>query len=271
MKKPDNIITLRQHNQLLEFSEFGAHILRWQCAGHERLYLSPLAQLNGINAIRGGIPVIFPQFSDRGALPKHGFARTARWHLHRLDESSASAELSLRQSAQSKALWPHDFETRLRLQLQDNNSLSVTLSVHNLGLQAFSFTCALHSYWRVDDIDAVSIVGLETDSVWDNVSHISRNQSAAKLQIHAEHDCVYHGISQALEMAAGQRRIQLQSRGFDDVVIWNPGGDKAKSIADLPPAGERNFVCIEPARIREPVSLQPDQHWQAEHCIRILN
>jgi D-hexose-6-phosphate mutarotase len=58
----------------------GGHILGWTPAGGQpRLWLSPSAQCGPGLAIRGGIPVIFPQFSGRGPLPKHGLARDRGW------------------------------------------------------------------------------------------------------------------------------------------------------------------------------------------------
>ena len=57
----------------------GAQVLSWTVAGRERLYLSPRALFDGRSAIRGGIPLCFPQFNQRGPLPKHGFARNLAW------------------------------------------------------------------------------------------------------------------------------------------------------------------------------------------------
>ena len=53
----------------------GAHVLSWVSGGRERLFLSPANHWDGRTAIRGGIPVCFPQFNARGGLPRHGFAR----------------------------------------------------------------------------------------------------------------------------------------------------------------------------------------------------
>ena len=53
----------------------GAHVLSWVSQGRERLYLSPHSVMDAHAAIRGGVPVCFPQFNQRGPLPKHGFAR----------------------------------------------------------------------------------------------------------------------------------------------------------------------------------------------------
>ncbi len=64
-----------------EISLHGAHVLSWQPSpGRERLYLSPRASFADDAAIRGGIPVIFPQFGGRGTMLKHGFARLLEWH-----------------------------------------------------------------------------------------------------------------------------------------------------------------------------------------------
>ena len=54
----------------------GAQLLSWQAGGEEQLFLSPLAAHDGHTPIRGGIPVCFPQFNQRGPLVKHAFART---------------------------------------------------------------------------------------------------------------------------------------------------------------------------------------------------
>src|SRR5215212_9701610 len=64
------------------FSLHGAQLLSWvpQGAG-EQIYLSPLSRPGAGKAVRGGTPVCFPQFADRGPLPKHGFVRNSRWEL----------------------------------------------------------------------------------------------------------------------------------------------------------------------------------------------
>ena len=67
----------------------GAHVLSWVSQGRERLYLSPHSVMDGHAAIRGGVPVCFPQFNQRGSLPKHGFARNLPWHVQ---SSEAGAE-----------------------------------------------------------------------------------------------------------------------------------------------------------------------------------
>ena len=47
----------------------GAHMLSWISQGRERLFLSPNNLWDGKSAIRGGVPVCFPQFNQRGTLP----------------------------------------------------------------------------------------------------------------------------------------------------------------------------------------------------------
>ena len=56
----------------------GAQVLSWTVAGRERLYLSPRAMFDGRSAIRGGIPLCFPQFNQRGPLPSMALHATWR-------------------------------------------------------------------------------------------------------------------------------------------------------------------------------------------------
>ena len=61
----------------------GAHVTSWRAAGddEERLFVSAAAKFEDGLAIRGGIPVCFPQFADQGPLPMHGLVRTVPWVL----------------------------------------------------------------------------------------------------------------------------------------------------------------------------------------------
>ncbi|MET0540521.1 MAG: D-hexose-6-phosphate mutarotase, partial [Variovorax sp.] len=86
----------------------GAHLLSWTTAdGVERIYLSPKALFDGKSAIRGGVPVCWPQFNQRGALPKHGFARNTAWQVVPGDEGPLM--LTLHDSEATRAIWPHAF------------------------------------------------------------------------------------------------------------------------------------------------------------------
>ena len=63
--------------------QHGAQILSWMTAdGVERLYCTSRLPSEP-KPVRGGVPVIFPQFNQRGpdfTLPRHGFARQLRWY-----------------------------------------------------------------------------------------------------------------------------------------------------------------------------------------------
>src|SRR4249919_4237991 len=107
----------------------GAHLLSWiPTDGRERLFLSQRASYEPGAAIRGGVPVIFPQFAGRGPLRKHGFARTLPWRFVGADER-ACFELD---SGPATASWPHAFTVRLHIRL-DATALDLALEVDNNG------------------------------------------------------------------------------------------------------------------------------------------
>ena len=90
----DALIVLRNAaGDVARISPHGAQLLSWQPAGApEQIYLSPMSRPGPGVAVRGGAPICFPQFSERGPLPKHGFARTRRWVLVAPPSPSAPAE-----------------------------------------------------------------------------------------------------------------------------------------------------------------------------------
>ena len=125
-------------------SLYGAQVLSWKAMnGQEQLFLSPKAQLDAKGAIRGGIPVCFPQFNQRvlndRALAKHGFARVATWRLVEQCENRVSLILEARDlTEETIAAWPFSFYARVQVTL-GVRSLKVTFSVQNTDAQAWPF------------------------------------------------------------------------------------------------------------------------------------
>ena len=75
----------------------GAHALSWVPAGQgEQFYLSPSSSYAAVAPIRGGVPVIFPQFSGQGPLQRHGFARNMVWELVQTEAGADGAQAVLR-------------------------------------------------------------------------------------------------------------------------------------------------------------------------------
>ena len=109
----------------LELVTFGAHILSFSTSsGQPVLFLSSKAALDGSKAIRGGLPIAFPQFAAQGPLPMHGFARTSTWTLDEI--GNGTAQLSLVDNDGTRALWPHAFKLTLCIEFNDEH-LSTTL------------------------------------------------------------------------------------------------------------------------------------------------
>ena len=244
----------------------GGHVVSWIPAGlkDEQLYLSPKSAFAAGKAIRGGVPVIFPQFSDRGPLVRHGFARTRTWKLLNsgVDAQGAIARLRLSDDDATRALWPNAFELELVVRVE-GNGLSMELACHNTGNAPFAFTCALHTYLRVRDVAQVHVSGLAGLPYRNAVDGTYSNQSDEQLRVYGELDRIYQGVSEPLHLIepVQERTVRVMHSGFQDVVVWNPGAERAASLVDLAPGEWRNMLCIEAARIANPVQLEVGQHW----------
>lgn len=242
----------------------GAQALSWVAGGVERLYLSPRSVFDGISAIRGGIPVCFPQFNQRGPLPKHGFARNLLWRCDEaphLTAQEARITLQLSASEASRAFWPSPFDVTLTLQMQAGQ-LEITLGVRNTGDEPLFFTGALHTYLAIGDITAVQLEGLQGQPEWDAVTD-QLGTAAGTLRFQGEFDRVYAAASRALTLRDGTTRLAIeQSASFEHTVVWNPGVGKCASLADMPPDGYRHMLCVEAAQVMAPVSLQAGGQWR---------
>jgi glucose-6-phosphate 1-epimerase len=243
----------------------GAHLTSWTPAGgEERLFLSRASQFRPGTAIRGGVPVIFPQFAGRGPLPKHGFVRTSEWELVEtdIDSTATSATFRLTDSEVTRQIWPHAFSALLTAAIQARQ-IELSLEISNPGSSVFSFTAALHTYLGTADISATTIEGLGKLAYLDSTaSDCLADQAEADLSFNSEVDRIYLDTLSPLVVHLPGGSMTIVSRGFPDTVIWNPWREKGEALTDLEPEGYRHFVCLEAAVIGSPATLQPGESWR---------
>lgn len=248
----------------------GAHVVSWtSAAGVEQLYLSPLTQFAPGQAIRGGVPLVFPQFNTRGPLPRHGFARTAAWTVvaPTASDNACSVTLALPASPAIAAIWPHAFDCHLTVSLQQD-SLRMELRVRNLGPDTFGFQAALHTYLAVGSIGSVHLAGLD-GADFEDTTAAGKNAVTRHTPLSAGQpiDRIYFNAPQQQQLQCARGRMHLQQTGFTDVVVWNPGNLVSGFPPDLPQDGFEHFLCVEAAQIGEPVRLAPQQAWSGTQTI----
>lgn len=237
---------------------YGAHVVSWKSVttagapGEERLFLSSLSALDGQRAIRGGVPVIFPQFAERGTGMRHGFARVSTWRAIDQGEEDGAAFAILALGAADlappvAAAWPYAFELLLRVAVR-GGQLDMSLSVRNTGQQAFPFAAALHTYHLVEDVQAVRIDGVQ----------------AGTLAITDKLDQVFERIAGTIAFDTGADKLILEQTGFNDAVVWNPGAADTAALSDMEDEEYRRFVCIEPALLG-PQELEPGGIWRGTY------
>lgn len=247
----------------------GGHVVSWQAGGRERLFLSPAARFAAGSAIRGGVPVVFPQFAERGPGPRHGFARLLPWQPARASEASRIT-LRLRESRGTLSMWPHPFRTELTVQV-GGDSLAMQLAVHNPGTAAFHFTCALHTYLAVSNIEEVRLTGLRgVDFVNSAAGGRKERQDDASLSFVGEVDRIYRGLHAPVRLADRNGQVDIASAGFAETVVWNPGAALAARIEDLGEGQHARFVCVEAACALTPVTLAPGETWSGVQTLRCL-
>jgi glucose-6-phosphate 1-epimerase len=241
----------------------GAHVLSWVSQGRERLYLSPNNLWDGKSAIRGGVPVCFPQFNQRGTLPKHGFARNMNWTVGEAVASGDAAHIdfTLSTNPDTLAIWQQAFVAVLRVALGPGQ-LTLTLTVNNTEAKnELHFTGALHTYFAVDDIDLTELRGLGGRPEWDAVADVHGLADEA-LYFDGEFDRVYDASANPLHLQDGTSTLQIeQSPSWANSVVWNPGEGKCAALADMPAQGFARMLCVEAAQVFDPISIPAGGQW----------
>ena len=168
----------------------GATLTSWRCGGVERIYTSKTAVFRPPKAIRGGIPVCWPQFGTLGPCAtlaaQHGFARNLPWAVVE-GGSSSSVTLALAPTPATREQYPHDFELMLTVELLAGGALRQELRVRNPAGAAgavLPFTGALHTYLSVDDVAGAAVEGVQGLEYWNNAAGERRADDAWHVEVH---------------------------------------------------------------------------------------
>ncbi len=243
----------------------GGHVISFKPQGQEDLiWMSEQAIFDGKAALRGGIPVCWPWFG-RIAAPAHGFARTSEWTLleHRENEKGVIIELGLLPSEQTLAVWPHQFQAHLLVEIGDE--LKVTLDVTNTDDQSWTFSGALHTYLNVADIHTTKTTGMGAEYI-DSLLDDKICQGGKELVLTDTIDRVYTRPETVINVDDGTRTINIENQGHNSAVLWNPWAEGAKGMADMQDDGYKTMLCVESTlhapSIEAGKTLQPGESHQ---------
>ncbi|KAJ3676880.1 hypothetical protein LUZ60_002604 [Juncus effusus] len=265
---------------------YGGHVTSWKNEqGEELLFVSNKAIFEPPKAIRGGIPICFPQFSNFGGLPAHGFARNRIWSVDsdpqfapaNASEGSNFVDLILKPSEEDLKSWPHNFEYRLRIEVGLSGDLTLNSRVRNINTdsKSFSFTFAYHTYFSISDISEVRVEGLETLDYLDNLQERDRfTEQGDAITFEAELDRIYLETPKKVAILDHEKKrtFFLVKDGLPDAVVWNPWDKKAKSMSDFGDEEYKQMVCVEAAVIENPVTLKPGEEWTGRlHLSTVAN
>ncbi|CAG8475428.1 6810_t:CDS:2 [Ambispora leptoticha] len=269
---------------------FGATVTSWKVSGLERLFLSKKAILDGTKAIRGGIPLVFPQFgtaknpNDASAkLPQHGIARISTWEILSTTSGTSvsngdeevTATFGLTDSQISNNLreaWPKKFQLIYTVSLTAR-TLKTSLEVKNEDNEPFNFHVLFHTYFSVPDISKVSILGLSNLTYTDKVLNGTRAlESREKITIDQEVDRVYENVASdeiVVDLQEGKGNFHVKPSNLRDTVVWNPWIDKSRGMSDFDDEEYKLMVCVETGTVADYIPLSPGHNWQGSQILSV--
>jgi glucose-6-phosphate 1-epimerase len=233
----------------------GAHVTDFQKKGEAPLlFTSQFSRFTPTQAIRGGIPVIFPWFGAREGEPSHGFARLSEWELHEataLPDGGVTLRFSFPETAES-ATWP-PFTANYVVRVTD--VLELELIITNAAPdQQFSFESCLHTYFAVGDISGISVSGLQGATYLDKTDGFAQKvENADVIRINSEVDRTYLGTGAAVDILDPKlrRKIRVEKENSLSTVVWNPWLAKSQQMPDFGNEEYKRMICVESGNVGE--------------------
>ncbi|KAA8516135.1 hypothetical protein F0562_019314 [Nyssa sinensis] len=269
----DQVVLRNPQGASVRVSLHGGQVTSWRNdRGEELLFTSSKAIFKPPKAMRGGIPICFPQFGNCGSLEQHGFARNRIWTIDdnppplppNDSHGKSFVDLVLKPSEEDLKCWPHSFEFCLRVSLAADGHLVLISRVRNINGKPFSFSFAYHTYLSVSDISEVRIEGLETIDYLDNLRQRQRfTEQGDALTFESEVDQVYLSSPNVIAVLDHERKrtYVIRKEGLPDTVVWNPWERKSKMMVDFGDEEYKQMLCVDGAAIEKPITLKPGEEW----------
>ncbi|KAL3148704.1 hypothetical protein ABBQ38_014117 [Trebouxia sp. C0009 RCD-2024] len=244
----------------------GAHLTSWKNNnGEEQIFVSKQAVFKPPKAIRGGIPVCFPQFGDMGPIKaQHGFARNTEFTVVTLTAASVTLSLTPNQEQRQGDFPEHTLFIKVTV---GNDTLTQVVQVANSKAsdKPLKFTTALHTYFRVSDISQVHVEGLSGLKYLDNMQNRQQGTDEQDvISVKGEIDRIYVEAPDQLKIVNKQsgKAVSIHKTNFPDAVVWNPWIAKAKGMADFEDEEYKEMICVEVALATTgPIELPPGDNW----------
>jgi D-hexose-6-phosphate mutarotase len=236
-------------------SLYGGQVVEWRPKHQETpvLWVSKLASFTPGKAIRGGVPICWPWFGSHPTspqLPGHGYARISPWDVAATELMSGGAiriRLTMQDTEMSLAHFPRS--VRLAVQITVGEELTVELTTSNQSNQDIVLTEGLHTYFKVGDVSAIQVLGLEGAQYVDLIRGNAIATQEGPIRFDGELGRIFtNSTATCVIVDPGiARRITVQKKGSLSTAVWNPWAQTAAKMDDLGSAGWRDMVCVESA------------------------
>ncbi|KAJ8524543.1 hypothetical protein ON010_g16574 [Phytophthora cinnamomi] len=189
-------------------------------------------------------------------------------------------------------MWPVEFELEYEVKLYANQ-LDTALHVHNTFTQQIEFHTLLHNYLWVDNSQngGVVVSGLKGVDYFDQVAKVNKTETRDYIRFNGSvqtGNTYLDAPDQILATIKGinttDRTVTVQKSGFisgsanqgdaktqTDVVLWNPGAERAKKLEDFGDEEYINMVCIEPGRVSVKQALPAGQTYTLQQSILVTS
>lgn len=277
---------------------FGATLASYvTSAGREVLFVSKLAKTDGSKAIRGGVPLVFPQFGQPNKdMPSHGFLRCNYWttgtSYDNDNEAGCEFTLALKDvtKGRGEGIWADgtaDCALSYMVKIKAS-SLTTTLHIKNTGEKSFDYQTLLHTYYRINgskamDKDSCNVLGLEGYNVDDKITGEQSVQDGTSIIIDREVDRIYsppEGKSKLeVKICSGQdgSELSLEASATDgkkdipvSAVVWNPYIEKAQRLGDFDNEEYHDMLCVEPGLLNGLDALAPGEEVSFEQNVTCM-